>query len=106
MNLAEHNVQVIFNDPLVIVTARGLPMLLRSKVCTCLCSEGCIEYAGQAIEAAGAIMSLVTDAPANQKVVADAGDHYRVPSDGDVAAHARLHDKPTRDKLSIKGVAP
>ena len=51
--------KVLFNDPLVIITSRGLPMLLRSKMCACLCSEGCIEYIGQAVEAMGAIAKEV-----------------------------------------------
>jgi hypothetical protein len=38
-----------------------------------------------------------------QKVVQDDGDHYRVPNQKSLAG--RPHDKPTRDKLSIRGVA-
>ena len=51
--------KVFFNDPFVIVTSRGVPMLLRSKVCACICSEGCIEYVGQAVEAVGAVAKEV-----------------------------------------------
>jgi len=41
------------------------------------------------------------------KVVADDGDHYRVPNQHTplLGAH-RVHDKPSRDKRTIKGVAP
>jgi hypothetical protein len=46
---------------------------------------------------------VFTDAWA-QKVVQDDGDHYRVPNQKSLAG--RPHDKPTRDKLSIRGVAP
>ena len=37
------------------------------------------------------------------KVISDAGSHYREPDSFDAP---RLHDKPTRPKLSIRGVAP
>ena len=47
--------------------------------------------------------AVFTDAWA-QKVVQDDGDHYRVPNQKSLAG--RPHDKPTRDKLSIRGVAP
>ena len=47
--------RVIFNEPLVILCAKGLPMLLRSRVCGCLFSETCVEYLAQIIEAGGAI---------------------------------------------------
>jgi len=40
------------------------------------------------------------------KVIADAGDHYRKPNDDAVAVGKPLHGKPTRDKLTIRGVAP
>ena len=39
------------------------------------------------------------------KVVADAGAHYLKPA-SDLAAASRLHNKPTRAKLTIRGVAP
>jgi hypothetical protein len=39
------------------------------------------------------------------KVVADAGKHYRVPHQHELAG-ARAHAKPARDKLTIRGVAP
>ena len=50
--------------------------------------------------------AVFTDAWA-QKVVLDDGDHYRVPNNSPMNSLARRpHDKPTRDKLSIQGVAP
>lgn len=48
--------KVAFNDPLVILSARGLPMLLRSKLCACCCSEACVEYVGHGIEAGGSVL--------------------------------------------------
>jgi len=47
--------KVFFNDPLIIVVIRGLPMLRRSKLCACLCSEGAVEYVGQVVESAGTV---------------------------------------------------
>ena len=47
-----------------------------------------------------------------RKVAQDAGAHYRVPSDdkslaaGAADACLACHEKPTRDKLTIRGVAP
>ena len=48
--------KVIFNDTLIIIAARGLPMLLKSKCCSYICSEGCVEYIGQSIEAGGVVL--------------------------------------------------
>ena len=44
--------RILMNEPLVILSARGLPMLLRSKLCACLCSEACVDYMGHFVEAA------------------------------------------------------
>ena len=45
--------RIVFNEPLVIVSMKGIPMLLRSRACACLFSEACVEYAGIIIEAVG-----------------------------------------------------
>ena len=42
---------MILIEPLVILSSRGLPMLIRSSFCSCLCTESCIEYFSQAVEA-------------------------------------------------------
>ena len=47
--------RIFFNEPLVIVSSKGLPMLLRSRACACLFSETCVEYLAQSIEALGSI---------------------------------------------------
>ena len=53
--------RVILNEPLVILSSRGLPMLLRSSFCSCFCTESCIDYIGQAVEAGvGMIKELLT----------------------------------------------
>ena len=51
--------RVIFNEPLVIVSARGLPMLLRSRACACLLNEACVEYLAQGIEAFGEVVRAI-----------------------------------------------
>ena len=45
--------RMFLNEPLVILTSKGLPMLLKSKVCSCLVSETCVEYLSQGIETFG-----------------------------------------------------
>ena len=47
--------RVFLNEPLVILSSKGLPMLLRSRTCACLFSETCVEYLAQGIEAIGSI---------------------------------------------------
>ena len=47
--------RIFFNEPLVILTSKGLPMLLRSRACSWLFSETCVEYLAQSIEALGSI---------------------------------------------------
>ena len=54
--------RIVFNEPLVILSAKGLPMLLRSRVCSCLFSEACVEYLAQGIEAFGSGLSALTSA--------------------------------------------
>ena len=42
--------RVVFNEPLTIVSIRGLPMVLRSQCARQLCSEGMLDYVAQAVE--------------------------------------------------------
>jgi len=48
--------KVVFNEPLIILSARGLPMILRSRICSRLCSEASVEYMGQGVEAGGLVV--------------------------------------------------
>ena len=53
--------RVILNEPLVILSSRGLPMLLRSSFCSCFFSESCVGYIGEAVEAGvGMIKELLS----------------------------------------------
>ena len=47
--------RILFNEPLVILSSKGLPMLLRSRTCGWLFSETCIEYLAQGIETMGSL---------------------------------------------------
>ena len=48
--------RVIFNEPLTIVSIRGLPMLLRSQCARQMCSEATLEYVAQAVETLAGIV--------------------------------------------------
>ena len=48
--------RIILNEPLLIITSRGLPILLQSSLCACLCSEAMVEYASHFIEAFAAML--------------------------------------------------
>ena len=44
--------RILFNEPLVILLVRCLPLLMHSRLCSGLCSEGCVEYVAMAMETA------------------------------------------------------
>ena len=47
--------RVLFNEPLMIISVRGLPMLLRAQCARQLCSEALLEYVAQAVETGAGI---------------------------------------------------
>ena len=48
--------RIIFNEPLTIVSARALPMLLQSNICRACCSETLLDLIAQAVETVAGIV--------------------------------------------------
>jgi hypothetical protein len=48
--------RLVLNEPLIIVGSRGLPLMLHSSICACLCTEAIVEYISQAVEASASVV--------------------------------------------------
>ena len=43
--------RILFNEPLLIIISRGLPMLLKSSFCSYVCGDACVDSISQTVEA-------------------------------------------------------